>query len=528
MDETSLTYLERLQIFIDNMPMGCSLRNKNFEIIDCNQAVLDLFDLKDKQEYFDRWRDLVPKRQPDGTLSNEKMGQYIKSALETGKARFEWMLQKLDGSPIPAETTIIRVKLQNEDGLVVFVQDLIDVYNYKREQEIMFSKLQAALGEAQAASVAKSSFLSNMSHEIRTPMNAIIGMTTIGKSSQDIKKKDYAFKKIEDASNHLLSVINDVLEMSKIESGKFELYSHSFEFRNIINGTVDILGLNIEKKNLKLEIDIDEAIPKYIIGDELRLTQIITNLLTNAIKFTPNDGFIKLKAKCLCGNNNLEKVMQIEVADSGIGISKEQQPRLFDAFVQADAGTTRSFGGTGLGLAITKRIVEAMGGQIFIESELGKGAKFIFTILFKTGDDETYSLPDTVDKEIKSLKGYRLLLVDDVDINREIVIGLLEATGIEIECCSNGAEALSMFINDPDRYDLIFMDVQMPVMDGLTATQHIREFDTNRLKQIPIIAMTANVFEGDIEKCIKAGMNDHISKPIDVDVVMEKLNIYLN
>jgi len=647
-DERRESYRNRLQLFIDNMPLGCSLRDKNFEIYDCNQAVLKLFGLASKEEYFARWRDLVPEYQPDGLRSSDKLEQCMKSALETGHSSLEWMLQKLDRSLIPAETTITRVKWQGEDGVVVFVRDLSDVYKYRemertvkqrlhamldssplmcalydkdcnvldvnhkveslfgisdkqvyiedshafhpeyqpdgslsykkcfemldlafdkgsvryewmyqtlkgepipceeilervrlgdgdfviayvrdlREEKEMLAKLKAALEEAQAASLAKSNFLSNMSHEIRTPINAIVGMTAIGKTALEIQDKDYAFEKIEGASNHLLGIINDILEMSKIEAGKFELYCQPFDFRKIVDSTVTMLSLYIEEKALRLVVNLDDAIPRFMIGDGLRLTQVITNFLTNAVKFTPHGGQITFSAKCLCGNDDSEAIMRIEISDTGIGISKEQQTRLFSAFEQAEAGTTRKFGGTGLGLAISKRIVEAMGGKISIESELGKGAKFIFTVRFEIGDETDGDYCEGAE-QAAYFEGYRMLVVDDVDINREIIVELLKPTGIETECATNGQEAVNMFLEDPERYDMILMDLQMPVMDGFAATRDIRALDTQLSKRIPIIAMTANVFKEDIDLCIKTGMNDHLGKPIKFERLIEKLRMHL-
>jgi len=695
-----------MRLFIDNMPMGCSLRSKNFEILDCNQAVLDLFGCASKGEYFARWRDLVPERQPDGSLSRDRLERCMAAALEGGRASFEWTLQKLDGTPVPAETTIIRVKWRGEDSMVVFVRDLTDLHRYMalegtvkqrlqamldsspfvcavyddecnvlevnhkaetlfeipdkqafidgfhsfyperqpdgslsrgkcfqmlrlalekgsashewtyqtmggqpipceetlervrlgdrsfviayirdlREQKAMLAKLEAALASAQAASLAKSSFLSNMSHEIRTPINAIVGMTAIGKSAPDVRGKDGAFEKIEGASNHLLGVISDILEMSKIEAGKFELYCRPFDFRKAIRGVAGMLGQLIEEKGLALEVSLDGAIPRLVVGDELRLAQVVANLLSNAAKFTPRGGRISLRAERLrlpipgaadaaeaagqgealqgealpgsegfgAGGSALPgaadqgealpgaalqgaapsgggfaDAVRVEVSDTGIGISPEQQSRLFSAFEQAEAGTTRKFGGTGLGLAISKRIVEAMGGQISIESELGKGARFSFTALLAEGGAEDAKAESAAAMEPGCFSGCRLLLADDVGINREIAEALLAPTGAEIDCAADGVEAVSKFFEAPERYDLILMDLQMPIMDGLTATQRIRAYGSDWARRVPIVAMTANVFQEDIEQCMAAGMNGHLGKPLRLEQIVEKLRPHL-
>lgn len=515
--------------------------------------------------------------------------------------------------------------------------------------------------EAEAASHAKSDFLSNMSHEIRTPMNAIIGMTSIAKSSSAIEKKDYCLHKIEDASTHLLGVINDILDMSKIEANKFELSFEEFNFEKMLQKVTDVNIFRVDEKQQDFTVRIDDAIPKTLIGDDQRLAQVITNLLSNAVKFTPEHGTIHLNTHLVKEEDGMCTI-QIEVTDNGIGISKEQQSRLFNAFEQAENSTSRKFGGTGLGLAISKRIVGMMGGQMWIESELGKGTTFFFTIQAECGADRHRSFlepdvnwdnvrvlvvddsPDVleyfveimqrfgiacdvaatgedacamiehngsyniyfvdwtmpgmngieltrhikksgsvksvvimisgtewstiedgaksagVDKflpkplfptgifdcineclgtedspaaedaqsdETSCFEGYRILLAEDIEINREIVLALLEPTLLTIDCAENGMEALKMFSAEPEMYDMIFMDVQMPEMDGFEATRRIRALDTSNAKRIPIVAMTANVFREDIEKCLESGMNAHVGKPLDFDEVMAALRKYL-
>jgi PAS domain S-box-containing protein len=390
--------------------------------------------------------------------------------------------------------------------------------------------------QALSASRAKSAFLANMSHEIRTPLNAIIGMTAIGKSSADIGRKNYCFTKIENASSHLLGVINDILDMSKIEANKFELSPEEFNFEKMIQSAVNIVNFRVDEKKQQCTVHIDSAIPEYLIADDQRLVQVITNLLGNSVKFTPEHGSIDLDARFMGEKDGLCTI-EIAVSDNGIGISAEQQEHLFDSFQQAETSTARRYGGTGLGLAISRSIVEMMGGKIWIQSESGKGSIFTFTIQAEKGvhandlTDDSLKAEHTAKKEKPDIAGlfagYHILLVEDIEINREIVQSLLEPTELEIDCAENGVEAVRVFSGAPDKYNMIFMDVQMPVMDGYEATRQIRALDMPKAKTVPIIAMTANVFREDIEKCMAAGMNGHVGKPLDFDEVLEKLNGYL-
>jgi len=407
---------------------------------------------------------------------------------------------------------------QNTSGMMLMLHDITDL---KRSRE-----------EALAASRAKSAFLSNMSHEIRTPMNAIIGMTSIGKNESDVRRKDYAFGKIESASKHLLGVINDILDISKIETGKMELSHITFSFAEMINRVVNVTALRMQSKHQHFTVEIDPEIPEYLYGDDQRLAQVITNILSNATKFTPENGSIIFNAKLLNIHDGMCAI-QMFVKDSGIGISSQEQGKLFNIFQQAEAGTSRKYGGSGLGLALSKRILELMDGKIWIESEAGKGSCFFFTVSLGIPDHveltkniEHGAISDENDL-VRDFSGKTVLLVDDIDINLEIVAALLEPTHIVIDTAKSGKEAVDAFVAHPERYDLILMDMQMPEMDGLQATRTIRALGTPQAATIPIIAMTANVFKEDIEKCVDAGMNDHLGKPIEMTCVMDMLSRYL-
>jgi len=376
-----------------------------------------------------------------------------------------------------------------------------------------------------------------MSHEIRTPLNAIIGMTSIGKTAAGLNKKDYAFEKIEEASTHLLGVINDVLDMSKIEANRMELSSVEFNFEKLIQRIVDVMNFKVEEKQLRLKVVIDDDIPPNLIGDDLHFSQVITNLLSNAVKFTPGGGTIQLDAKLVEKKYGVCTI-KVKVKDSGIGMSKEQQAHMFKPFQQADSSTFRKYGGTGLGLAIAKSFIELMGGNITIESEPGKGAAFIFTVklLYNSDSYENLKDADSYPEISRVFPDRRILVVEDMEINREILLSLLEPLEVKIDCAENGVEALRHYRENPDSYDMILMDVQMPEMDGLEATRQIRAFEDELIKKaddplkvnrVPIIAMTANVFREDVEKCRAAGMNDHLGKPININCVIEKLQNYL-
>ena len=377
----------------------------------------------------------------------------------------------------------------------------------------------------------KSSFLARMSHEIRTPMNAIIGMVEIAHKSDDNRKKNECIYKINVAAKHLLDVINDVLDMSKIEAGKLETSPVDFVFSEMMDRILVINRPKMDEKNQVFTLTVDDKIPDAIIADQKMLVQVISNLLSNAIKFTPDGGRISLSVKLEKANSEIR--LLFEVKDNGIGISEKNRKKLFSAFEQADNTISRKYGGTGLGLAICKKMVEMMGGQIWIKSEEGKGSSFFFTVTAHAGKakaaaqlDGFDTVPENAAAGEAIFKGKKILVAEDIVINQEILLELLGHTGIEIIFADNGMEAYEIFRKSPDMFDIIFMDIHMPVMDGFEATKKIRALPIMNAKNIPIIAMTADVFNEDIEKCRADGMNDHTGKPIEIKDVIKKIGYY--
>ncbi|MCE9536556.1 MAG: response regulator, partial [Nitrospirae bacterium] len=450
----------------------------------------------------------------------------------------EWTYIRKDGTRLTVLLNITALRDANGQ-----ISGFLGIASDITPRKIVERELISTKDAAESASVAKSLFLANMSHEIRTPMNGVLGMAELLLNTPLTDKQRRLADSVHRSGTALLEIINEILDFSKIEAGKLELERVSFDLRGTVEEAIDLFADPIRKKGLQLTCALPDKIPSHVIGDPGRFRQILLNLVGNAVKFTPRGG-VTVQFQLLAQNAQT-LTLRCDVTDTGIGISPEAQKKLFTAFSQADGSTTRQFGGTGLGLAIVKQLVQLMGGEIGIISTPGQGSTFWFTVRFERarpadgtrpvpdgGQDKSSKRDPIVDEVVPrsftpQTPDGRILLVEDNPVNREVAIGMLELLGYRVDSAEDGRQALERSETIP--YDLIFMDCQMPVMDGFAATAGIRERERQtQAAHIPIIALTANAMAQDRKQCLNAGMDDYLSKPFTQGQLQSILSRWLN
>ncbi len=529
---------QRLIHILNAAPYSITLWNKDAQPIDCNDATLVFFGFDSKEEYFTKYYHALPSFKRTGILGEGPFYDIFKQVFEEGYAFYEGEIGHYKSDDLFfVEVIIRRVIIDDEVFAISYLNDL--TYQKAMLNEIVKSHREASIARdvAERSTKVKSEFLANMSHEIRTPMNGILGLIhLLSFTNFDEQQKEYV-DKIRYSAESLLRIINDILDFSKIEAGKLEIENTSFTLEEIKEELYALFEAKFAEKNLNGQIFNENTENIKLIGDPLRLKQVLLNLIGNAIKFT-DEGSIVADVTLDVDYDNNKVHCKFSVTDTGIGLSIEHNKRLFSAFSQADASTTRKYGGTGLGLVISKRIVEIMNGKIWVESEEGKGSKFYFTAEFALDTTPMPELEDFANLDnIKNMEGVDsaleddpsqnhfgyILLVEDNEINQLIANELLTIKGHKVDIANNGQEAIEMI--HKNNYDIVLMDIQMPILDGLTATKTLRE--DQKYKDLPIIAMSAHAMKGDREISLSHGMNDHLSKPINPQDLYTCLNSWI-
>ncbi len=450
-----------------------------------------------------------------GQLLENPFRQTLEQGLSIGLKKDSLLLSR-DGSRryASANSSPIRNKQGSIVGIVIVFRDITRIRQIEES-------LKEAKEAAEAANRAKDEFLANMSHEIRTPLNGIIGMTTLTLLSELNPEQKENLSIIKMSGDSLLNIINDILDFSKIEAGKMSIEATSFDLRELLSKNLGLHSVFAEEKGLQLEYDIDDEIPRLLIGDPYRIQQVLINLISNALKFTEN-GKIRVSA-AIHEKQDVDLWLQISVSDTGIGIASEQMNKLFKSFTQLDSSITRNYGGTGLGLYISKQLVNMMGGEIWAESIPGQGSTFNFTVKLGIAYERRgTNLNKTLNSEgslPKTMKPLYILLVEDDKTNQLVIANLLKTRGHMVETVNNGREALQIW--EERNLDLILMDIMMPEMDGLEATRQIRREEAKTGKHIRIIAVTAHPAFCDREKVLAAGMDDYVAKPLQMDKLLQ-------
>ncbi|MNB97958.1 Autoinducer 2 sensor kinase/phosphatase LuxQ [compost metagenome] len=508
-----------LDAIISHMPLMITVKDaQTLKIFKANQASADFLGIAPEQLVGLDLRTVFPEE------IARKLMDADKKVIATGQTFSEIEIIPDDGEHCNLRYVLTtKLPIMDAEGQPLYLLSVSeDITDAKRQE----AELKSALNLAEEATAAKSQFLANMSHEIRTPMNAIIGMAYLAlKTGLNPVQQDY-ISKIHNAGTSLLGIINEILDFSKVESGKLELENTDFTLMEVFTGALDLSSQTAGEKGLQLLCTIQPEVPAKLSGDPLRLGQIITNLLSNAVKFT-SEGEIFIAAELNSRIDSRVK-LQISVRDTGIGMSKETESKVFQAFTQADSSTTRRFGGTGLGLAISRKLVEIMGGSLWVDSVEGQGSTFAFTAWFdvvQNADIPAKLLPaaaSPVQEKDYRLAGTRVLVAEDNEINRQIAAELLRSQGMLPDLAVNGAEAVRLIEAMPaDRpYGIVLMDLQMPEMDGFEAAARIRELSP----ELPVIAMTARTMQEERERSFASGMNGHIAKPVDPDILFAKIS----
>ena len=421
-------------------------------------------------------------------------------------------------------------------SVILMIRDIEDVIKKEIEQQLL---IEEALAQAESASRAKGKFLSDMSHEIRTPMNVILGYASIAQNNMDNRNQDKVkdcLEKIKEAGNHLIGIINDVLEVSRIEQGKINIEKEESDIYELMTDFYNLVEIQAAVKKQKMTIDLEGIIDKYVYMDWTRISQVLINLINNAIKYTPVGGHIDVIVKEDCNNNIGDNIHNyiIIVKDNGRGIDEKDMPSLFDLYTRGAYDNDISVEGTGLGLSISKQIIELMNGTIDVDSKLGEGTTFTvklplqYVVRTQADKNVTDNVTDNnIIKNNQSLSDIKVMVVDDNQYNREIACELLRENGAHIIECASGSEAVDYIKYRNGIVDIILMDVCMPDMDGFEATRLIRQLEKDRWQDIPIVAMTANAFDEDRKKALEHGMNGHIAKPFDIDTFAETVLEYV-
>jgi PAS domain S-box-containing protein len=516
--------IERTQIIYDTAPYASCMIDMNGQLVDCNQEVVKIFGIPDKEFFLKNFFTLLfPKYQPDGALSTEVSAKNIRIAFEKGYNCFECMHQKLNGEPLPSEITLVRVKYRGKNVIAGHFRDLTE-----QKAMVQLAKQQA---EAEAANRAKTSVLATMSHEMRTPMNAIIGLTDLILEEDAVPDNTReTLKKIDAAGYSLLSLINDVLDISKVEAGKMELTQVQYDTANLLNDIITLNRVRIADKPITFTLDIDENLPASLFGDDLRIKQILNNLLSNAFKYT-KVGNVILGVDCQKNEELGTVLVTFYVRDTGIGIREEDLSKLFTDYSQLDTRANRSIEGTGLGLSLTKKLVGLMDGEISVESEFGKGSTFRVRI------HQGFVSDDLISKEVveklrifrysdykkqeqrklqrSDLSYARVLVVDDFSANFDVAARMLRKYKMQVDSATNGQDAVDCIAAGNPVYNAVFMDHMMPGMDGIEATKLIRALGTKYAENIPIIALTANAIAGNEQMFLDNGFSAFLTKPFN-------------